>query len=177
MEGECKKTMFQSIKQFFSKIFNKQKMLKEGENETNRVAAEKDIGNSTETFAKQEVRAEKTTPSFLEEHQKNRKYEILKQQFDQRKIEEEDIPEEDREVLRQMYFDEIDDLKQKKYNLMMKKISQDKETMAVYEKFEKREINEEDMTDEQRSKLRLIYELQIENYNDRIESAKRKQAV
>lgn len=177
MKGECKKTMFQSIKQFFSKIFNKQKMLKEGENKIDTVASQKDIGNNTETFTKQEAKTEKNEPSFVEENQKNRKYEILKQQFDQSKIEEEDISKEDREVLRQMYYDEIDGLKKKKYNLMMKKISQDKETMAIYEKFEKKEIDEEDMTEEQRSKIRLIYELQIENYNDRIELAKRKQAI
>jgi hypothetical protein len=176
MEGECKGTMFQNIKQFFAKIFNKQKKLNEGmKNVIEQESINKVNVNSDSLKAKSEPK--NTVPSFFQEAQENRKYEILKQQFSQRKIKEEAIAEEDKKVLRQMYYDEIEQLKKKKYNLRMKKIIQDKEIMAVFDKFKKGEIKEEGMTEEQKDKIKLLYNIEIENLKNRLDSLKKKQAV
>ena len=150
-------TIFQKIKSFFASIFGKKKLLDEG----NREKMESMDSNSDENKAKEEKRKEK---SFFEVEEEKKIMELQKL-FINGKIKEEDMTQEQISSLEKLFDSQIESAKRTNFNMkrkILKALLNDKETMELLRKFQNGEIKEEQMTKEQVTRIRFLYDMEIE---------------
>lgn len=160
-------SFFQKVKDFFRRMIGKNKLLSEGR----KVQVDENISNIDEPVA---LKKEKNM--FEEANERNHYVELLKK-YIRGEVKEKNMTSEEISHLGKLLDEQIERAKRENNSLkknIIRKLLNSKSFMEVFNKFNNKEIREEELTKEQVMQIGFLYDVEIERTKEEIRQLKAK---
>lgn len=160
-------SFFQKVKDFFRRMIGKNKLLSEGK----KVQVDENISNIDEPVA---LKKEKNM--FEEANERNHYVELLKK-YIRGEVKEKNMTSEEISHLGKLLDEQIERTKRENNSLkknIIRKLLNSKSFMEVFNKFNNKEIREEELTKEQVMQIGFLYDVEIERTKEEIRQLKAK---
>ena len=160
-------SFFQKVKDFFKRMIGKNKLLAEGKESQ----AKENI-----SIIDDPVSFKKEKNMFEEASERNHYMELLKK-YIRGEVKEENMTSEEISYLGKLLDEQIERTKRDNNSLkknIIRKLLNNKSFMEVYNKFNNKEIREEELTKEQVMQIGFFYDVEIEKIKEEIRQLKAK---